>query len=369
MERVSVIMPVRNEAASIESAVTSVLQQDWPPEALEICVVDGRSTDGTREKIMALARRDARVRLLDNPRCIIPAALNLGLRAARGPWIARLDGHGSWPPNYLRECTGWLERTSGLAVAGGAWDCVGHGWLGSAIARVVSSPLGIGNARYRTVPSQEPARAVDSVPFWVARREVFERVGLFREDFPCHEDYEFNYRLRRAGGQVWLLPWVRARYRVRPTLGRLARQYLRYGHWKGRFLATAPGSVQPRHVIPPLWVAISLVLAGAAAAGPGGRPMAAGWAALYGAYVAAASARLTCGRKPADWDLRSVAVLPVVLLLVHACWGLGVWSGLLRGPVRGAPPGWPGLSTEPARLETGSGATADSSSADRATCH
>lgn len=362
-------MPVRNEVASIESAVASVLQQDWPAEALEIWVVDGRSTDGTRDKVAAMARRDARIRLLDNPRCIIPAALNLGLRAAQGRWIARLDGHGAWPPNYLRECTNWLERTPGLAVAGGAWDCVGHGWLGAAIARVVSSPLGVGNAWYRTVPTPQPARRVDSVPFWVARREVFERVGLFREDFPCHEDYEFNYRLRRAGGQVWLLPWVRARYWVRPTLGRLARQYVRYGHWKGRFLATAPRSIQPRHVIPPAWVAISLVLGGAAMGSAAGRSIAAGWAALYGAYLAAATTRLTCGRKPADWDPRSVAAVPVTLFLVHACWGLGVWSGLLRGPVRGSPPPWPGPSTDSARLQAGSEVLTDSGRDDPATCH
>jgi len=350
-------MPVWNEADSIESAVRSVLQQDWPRDALELWVVDGRSNDGTREKVAALARQDARVQLLDNARRIIPAALNLGLRSAQGYWIARLDGHGSWPPEYLRECIQWLEQQPGLAVAGGAWDCVGRGWLGAAIARAVSSPLGVGNARYRTAACREPARLVDSVPFWVGRREIFERVGLFREEFPCHEDYEFNYRLRQAGGRVWLLPWVRARYWVRPTLGRLARQYLRYGHWKGRFLATAPRSVQLRHVIPPAWVGVTAGLGATALWDPRWQAAAAGWVSLYAAYLAAATARLCVGKKPADWDLRSAAVAPLVLLVLHVCWGVGVWSGLLRGPVGGQPPTWPGpmgrVANPPTRAELG----------------
>ena len=349
---VSVIMPVWNEADSIEAAVRSVLNQEWPGEALEVCVVDGGSTDGTRAILARVAREDPRVRVLENPRRIIPVALNIGLRAARGEWLARLDGHGTWPPEYLRECTAFLERQTGPAVAGGAWDCVGEGWLGAAVARAVGSPWGVGNARYRTVSAGAGAQAVDSVPFWVTRRETFERVGLFHEGFLCHEDYEFNYRLRRAGGRVWLLPWVRAQYRVRSTCGRLARQYFRYGHWKGRFLVMAPRSLQPRHLVPPLWMATNVWWAAASLADRRWLPAAAVWAGLYAGWLLLATAGLSRRPRPAGWDVRSALVLPWILCLVHAAWGTGVWTGLLRGPVHGQPPGWPGGAGEAGSEET-----------------
>ncbi|GIX50050.1 MAG: succinoglycan biosynthesis protein exoa [Limisphaera sp.] len=338
---VSVIMPVWNEADSIEAAVRSVLNQEWPGEALEVCVVDGGSTDGTRAILARLTREDPRVRVLPNPRRIIPVALNLGLRAARGDWLARLDGHGTWPPDYLRECTAYLQRQNGLVMVGGAWDCVGEGWLGAAMARAVGSPWGVGNARYRTVSPGAPAQLVDSVPFWVTRRETFERVGLFHEGYRCHEDYEFNYRLRRAGGRVWLLPWVRAQYRVRPTLGRLARQYFRYGHWKGRFLVQAPRSLQLRHCVPPLWMAMNAGLAAAAVADARQIPVAAGWVGLYAAWLLVATVGLSRRPRPPEWDVRSALVLPWILSVVHATWGTGVWTGLLRGRVSGEPAPWP----------------------------
>lgn len=335
---VSVIMPVWNEADSIEAAVCSVLGQDWPRDDLEVCVVDGGSTDGTRDILARLARQDPRLRLLENPRRIIPVGLNLGLRAARGELLARLDGHGIWPPGYLRECVARLDREPGLVMVGGAWDCVGEGWLGAAVARAVASPWGVGNARYRTVSTSDPVQTVDSVPFWVTRRETFEQVGLFHEGFPCHEDYEFNYRLRQAGGRVILLPGVRAQYRVRSTLGRLARQYLRYGHWKGRFLTMAPGSLQPRHAVPPLWMAANVGLGGAALMDGTWVPVAAAWGLLYAAWLGLATIKLTRPPRPGGWDRRSGLVLPLVLFMIHACWGSGVWSGLVRGPVRGRPP-------------------------------
>ncbi|MCS7091479.1 MAG: glycosyltransferase family 2 protein [Verrucomicrobiota bacterium] len=342
---VSVLMPVWNEVGFIDEAIESVLQQEWPREALELIVVDGGSTDGTREKLERWAAEDARVRVLHNPRRIIPAALNMGLKAARGELVARLDGHGMWPRHYLRACVDHLGRTGGLAMVGGAWDCVGRGWMGVAIARAVSSPWGVGNARYRTLPPHAPPQPVDSVPFWVTRRQTFRRVGLFHEGFPCHEDYEFNYRLRRAGGVVLLLPGVRARYVVRPTLRQLARQYLRYGHWKGRFLATAPASIQARHVVPPLWMATGVgLLLGALFSKTWVGP-ALGWWALYGAGLGWATLQLSRRPRPLDWQPRSTWILPLALLLIHLSWGLGVWTGLVRGPVRNRPPaGTQGLS-------------------------
>jgi glycosyltransferase involved in cell wall biosynthesis len=274
----------------------SVLAQDYPADRLEVIVVDGMSRDSTREIVQAISSRDHRLKMLDNPKQNIPAALNIGICAATGKVLMRLDGHSAVPVDYLRSCVEAIGKlrtsTSGKTTAedspiavGGAWRCVGSGFVGRAIALATSSAVGVGNADYRIglvnternrsadiLVRQSPrfrdqggqecprsdnvscALSTDTVPFWVIPKTVFERIGLFREEMLCHEDYEFNHRLRKAGGTIFLLPWLKATYFVRSNLRALCHQYTRYGFWKGRFLRSQPCSLKVRHMAPPLLV-------------------------------------------------------------------------------------------------------------------
>src|SRR5438105_8971267 len=81
---ISVIVPVRNEAAFIAATLERLLTQDYPADRFEVLVADGRSTDNTRTIVGALMLRFANLRLLDNPRMWSSAGRNIAAQAARG---------------------------------------------------------------------------------------------------------------------------------------------------------------------------------------------------------------------------------------------------------------------------------------------
>jgi hypothetical protein len=195
----------------------------------------------------------------------------------------------------------------------------------------MSSPFGIGNSGFRTATEGKPFE-VDTIPFGVYRRTVFERVGLFNPHMVRHQDYEFNYRVRQSGGRMMLIPGLKAVYHVRGTLGSLWRQYWQYGIWKGRFLRRFPESLRIRHVVPPAF-ALLLVLTGLGALAF--RPLFVPFAALLGAYLGFILAALLAFAARGQW--RILPVLPAVMVCLQLGYGLGVWLGLLMPRVPEAP--------------------------------
>ncbi len=313
---ISVVMPVRNEAAFIARSLGAMLAQDYPPDRVEIIVVDGQSDDDTRRIVAGIAARDPRVRLLDNPRRIIPAALNLGIQAARYPLIARMDGHTIAAPDYLRQC-GRAMAESGADCVGGRWEYTGEGWAGRAIAAAMESRFGVGTSRWRGAAASGEA---DTVPYGFYRRERLLALGGFDETYLTNEDYELNYRLRAAGGCIVYSPDIRMTYYVRPGLLALGRQYFRYGYWKVRMLGQHPRSLQPRQLAPPLLVAG--LVTGAILQAAGGF-----WRLLYimalGIYLLLVM--LFSLRQAARHGWRLLPAIPLVFLILHLAWGLGFW--------------------------------------------
>jgi hypothetical protein len=309
---VTVIVPARDEAAHIEACVASILRQEVEG-GLEVLVVDGRSCDATAE----LARR-AGATVLDNEARTIPAALNRGLAEARGEIVVRFDAHAAMAAGYMAACVTALEE-EGAANVGGWREVLGVGRWGRALGLALASPLGVGHARIWRQPGPgESRRDVDTVPLGCFRADTLRRSGGWDERLLANEDFDLNHRLRRAGGRIVFDPAIRSVYRPRESLGEIAAQYLRYGHWKAAMLAEAPGSVRLRQLVPP---ALVLTVASAAVPGPLARPARAG-VALYAALLAVESLRTRGG-----WRL------PVVLATMHLSWGAGLLGGLARPPL------------------------------------
>jgi len=320
---VTVIMPIRNEAAYIARSLGAVLAQDYPADRMEILVVDGMSEDGTRETVAGLQIRNSQseIRILDNPARIVPTALNIGLRHARGEVIVRVDGHCEIAPDYARRCVDLLRET-GADNVGGMWITIGETFVARAIALAQSSPFGVGGVAYR-VRRSTPGY-VDTVPFGAFRREVFGRIGGFDEALVRHQDYEFNCRLRAAGGKVYYSPTIRARYHSRSTFRRLAIQYFQYGFWKAYVTWRKPRALTWRHLAP---ISLVLVLALGVPATfclPVLLPF---YGALWGVYALTClgASLLACAR--GGWHY--LPLLPLAFATIHLCWGAGFWWGIL----------------------------------------
>ena len=272
----------------------------------------------------------------------MPAALNLGLRAARGEVFLRIDAHTLVAPDYVRRCVERL-RLSGAENVGGPMSPAGASPLGASIAAAMHCRFGVGPARFRYARAVEE---VDTVYLGAFPRALFDRIGGFSEAMVRNQDYEMNYRIRRAGGRILVDPAIRSTYLVRPDLRSLARQFASYGYWKAQMLRRHPRSLRPRQLAAPAFVAALALSALASVAAlvdlaVTGAGAGTGWpvppllvAALLPAVAAlhlaasvgfAGSVARRCG-------LRIALALPAVFATMHLAWGWGFWRGVVRPP-------------------------------------
>jgi GT2 family glycosyltransferase len=258
------------------------------------------------------------VRIVDNPARNIPTALNLGVAAASGEIIARMDAHAVPSDGYITRCVTVLNETSAGAVGMPCRVRPGKDTtMAQAIAAAVSHPFGIGDAKYR-LGSRGPAQeSVDTVAFACFRKSLWKELGGFNEKLLTNEDYEFNHRIRASGRNVILDRGGHCDYFARTTLRTLAAQYWRYGGWKAQMIRLHPQSIKLRHVVAPLFV-LSLVVLGIAAAV---WPILI-WLLLLQSIVYL-SAGLAAGFHATRKDRRTLSILamPLVFATIHITWG------------------------------------------------
>jgi len=306
---------VLNEERHLRAAVGSILAQDYPGE-MEIVLALGPSTDRTDAVARDLAA-DPRIQTVRNPSGRTPEGLNRAIAASRYAVVARVDGHAELPADYLRVAVETLQRTGADNVGGLMW-AEGRTDFERAVARAMTSKLGVGNAPFHVGGSEGPA---DSVYLGVFRRAALARVGGYDEIFSRAQDWEMNYRIRSTGGTVWFNPALRVAYRPRGSVRALARQYYHYGHWRRQVMRRHPGSVSLRYLAPPV-----ALLGAAGGTALGVRGVRAGWVLPggYAGFVLLASA--VAGR---DLPSRSRALLPAVLATMQLAWGTGFVSASL----------------------------------------
>lgn len=227
----SVICPIYNEEKYIAKCIDSILAQDYPKDDLEVIFVDGMSKDRTREIVAEYTEKYPFIRLIDNPDKIVPPAMNIGIRASKGEIIIRLDAHAIFPTNYLSELVLNLSELQAENVGGVCRTLPADSTIVSrGIAHVLSSRFGMGNSDFRV--GVDVIKEVDTVPFGCFRRDLFERIGYFDEELVRNQDDEFNGRIIKYGGKIYLLPHLVIDYFARDKVIKVYKMFYQYGLFK-----------------------------------------------------------------------------------------------------------------------------------------
>jgi len=325
MPEVSVIIPCRNESNYIEQCLKSILQNDFDQNNMEILVVDGMSEDGTREIVKNYTGQDSKIRLIDNPLKITPAALNIGIKNSTGKIIIRVDAHAEYPSDYVSKLVGYLEKLDADNV-GGQWITLPseNTLKAKAIAAAMSSVFGIGNAWYRLQSTK--IREVDTVPFGCFRRNLFDRIGFFNERLIRNQDDEFNARIKKNGGKIYLIPEIKIRYFARDKLNLLMKTFYQYGFYKPlvNIIIGHPATI--RQLFPPVFVLFLLLCIPLALIFPLIKVPVLTVVLLYVALNLFFSVLISTKGK----EYRITFILPVIFFLIHVSYGTGYLFGLFK---------------------------------------
>jgi glycosyltransferase involved in cell wall biosynthesis len=326
---VSVVVPLRNEEAYIEKCIESLLAQDFPREQTQLIFVDGDSADRTREIIKRYIEQwPSLISLRDNPARTVPCAMNIGIRAAAGKYIVRIDAHSEYAEDYISQCVHYLEKT-GAANVGGPMRATGKSFIQSVVAAAYYSPFALGGGRFHDEKYEGWA---DTVYLGAFRKEVLLAAGLFDENFTRNQDDELNYRIIKSGGKIFLTPQIKSLYYPRASLRKLFSQYFQYGRWKTAVIKKHGRPARPTHLAPAAFV---VFLLGGGTAALVFRPLAPVYAGVLALYFLL-NLFFSCTNRRAAGPAAKL-LLTWVHFILHISYGLGFISGLPPGGGKKAP--------------------------------
>lgn len=326
---VTIAIPMLNEISAIKDCLDSFGRQDYPLDRLEALVIDGGSTDGSREYVEKRAETQSWIRIVDNPLGSAAAAFNIGTNEGRGEIVFLFSSHGVPESDYVSRSVKVLVET-GAAGVGGRYLHIGTTPEASAIGAAMVSPFGMASA-HRFATSRQDVDTISHPAYW---RHILREVGGFDESLSRNSDYEINIRLRRAGHRLVFDPSIESIYRPRPNLRRLSSQFWHYGRWKAHVARQHPEDVKPRHVVAPAFAAFAantpILLTQ-----PVGRRVVAAVALAYGGATAAATYKAAASH-PVPVSKRTLAA---AFPTMHISWGSGVLASLAQfaRPSKGEP--------------------------------
>ncbi len=319
-QRISIVIPCRNEEQYIGRCLQSIINMDYPLQLLEVFVCDGMSNDGTQKIVNEFTREYPIIHQLVNHRQTTPQALNLGIKHASGDIIVILGAHSELLPDYLTRCLESLHAHPEAGGVGGILDNQFTNPVSELIGYAMSSSFGVGDAYFRTGMKEG---YTDTVVFGAYRKEVFEKVGLFDETLVRNQDDEFNFRVLQHGYKLWLDKSVVSKYHVRSSFGKLFKQYFQYGLWKVYVNKKHRTITTSRQLVPFLFI---LFLAVGAIASCFNQWILTGYLSVIGLYFILAS----IVSFSLVHQISKIPGLIVIFFVLHMSYGLGYLSGVIK---------------------------------------
>ena len=329
----AIIIPTLNEEKFISKCLSSVINQSFPFNQMDILVVDGGSKDKTREIVGNFCNQYPNIRLLDNPGRIQSIAFNVGVKNSDAPYVVRLDAHATYNEMYIEKCLEIFSEKAeiigcdpkSIGNVGGVWDIhpQNHKLIAETSAVLNQVKFGIGGAAFRVGAK---AGFVDTVPFGCFPRKVIDEIGGMREDLARGEDNEYNSRIHKAGYKVYLNPQIVCNNYSRDTIWANVKQMYANGISIGKLLYIDSDSVGLRHLVPLVFV---LSLIGAMVLGCIYTPLFFLLALGMVAYIIAALCATFAACMKFGWKF--CFTLPMMFFLIHVSYGIGTIVGVLKG--------------------------------------
>lgn len=329
---ISALVVTRNEKDFIEKCLLSLLNQTYPNNCYEIIIVDGMSTDGTKQIIQNTLNDYNRVHnekeaikfsIYDNPKKILASGWNIAVKQAIGKYVVRIDAHAYVDHDFLHKSVLVMMNVKDASCVGGAMQTISDNKTGKIITEALTSPFGVGGAKFRYMNS---SGYVDTVAYGLYSKSVFDQIGYFNEGLVRTQDNDLHRRMRDAGMKFYYDPEIKSYYYSRNTLKKLCQQQFQNGKWTMINFRSRPGKMSLRHFIPFCFVmtVITLMLLGV----------------IYPLFrvpvVSVILTHLICGLVFAIKRTRimsHIVKLPIIFMLIHICYGIGSICGLFHKTV------------------------------------
>jgi GT2 family glycosyltransferase len=301
-----------------------LVANDYPKDKLEIIIVDGYSKDNTRKIVNTYIEQFSFIKIVDNPGKIFPAAVNIGIKISTGDPILIIGSHAVYDKRYLLNCIQLIDKTGADNVGGVLITRPKNdNFIGRLVVSALTNRFGVGSSAFRT--GAESEIETDTVFGGCYRRDVFEKIGLFNENLISTSDYEFNNRLKKRGGMIFLSPEIRTTYFTRSSLKEFIMNNVRNGFWSVYPMAYVNYlPISFRHLVPLIFVIYLF----------GTTILSFFFPFLKFAilFVVAAYLSLAYIFSMKERDILAILLLPVFFIILHISYGLGSLYALIKLP-------------------------------------
>jgi len=253
MIKIDIAIPILNEEKFILSCLESIKNFSKPFDCkVQTFILDGGSSDETLNIVKNFIEINNSFFLKNNPKRIQPAAMNMVIKNFNSDYLMRLDAHCIYPADYLEKCLETSMRTKSENVGGVLETLPGGDGLGAKIVQNISSnAFGVGGSGFRVGMEEGET---DTVPFGFFSKDAIYKNGLFDEELVRAQDFEYNKRIKRNGGSIWINPKISAKYYNQKYYFKfLKKLLLKDGPYNAYMWFKYPYTLSFRHLIPSLF--------------------------------------------------------------------------------------------------------------------